>query len=256
MVCGFRFAAWAWREPVIGWTGSVSNPRSPSSASGTSAPPRRRRPGRARRGGMGPCGRRRARTGDGPAASGVLALPGCGAVESRRGDVVEGAAGPGAELCSPEDRRDDAAGHQDLHLAPLGLCGHRRRAGLDGRAAGGGQGEPGSRHALVHPVTGCRVSGGVDNSISGGRRGGAGHGRRHRMRARQGGEQHARQTKTATRGGGLGRRVVSPCQRAGPAHGRRTGFSQDLSHRQEPQLNDSIPPSGAGLGAGPRGGGV
>jgi len=49
-------------------------------------------------------------------------------------------------------------------------------AGLDGRAAGGDQGEPGSRHALVHPVAGCRVSGGVDNSISGGLHGGAGHG--------------------------------------------------------------------------------
>ena len=60
----------------------------------------------------------------------------------------------GAELHPAEDRRDDAAEHQDLHLAPLGLHGHRRRAGLDDRAAGRGQSDPGGRHPLVCPVAG------------------------------------------------------------------------------------------------------
>ena len=88
----------------------------------------------------------------GRTAAGASALPGL-AAESRRGDVVEGAASQGADFRSAEGRRDGAAEHQGPHLAPVFFHGHRRRAGLNDRTGGGYQGElkRSDKQALCRP---------------------------------------------------------------------------------------------------------
>ena len=101
--------------------------------------------------------------------------------------------GPQARALSstpPEDRRDDAGEHQDLHLAPLGLCGHRRKAGLHHRAAGRGQSDPGGRHVLVCPVVGGCDLGGAVGGVRGSLHGGAGHGNHHHIHPDQDCEDH------------------------------------------------------------------
>jgi len=72
-----------------------------------------------------------------------------------RDEVVMSSRGPQARAMNsipPKTRRDGAGEHQDLHLAPLGLRRHGWRAGLGGRAVGGGQGDLGGQHAFGHPV--------------------------------------------------------------------------------------------------------
>ena len=76
----------------------------------------------------------------------------CQAAALVRADVAMSSRGPQARALSstpPKTGEMMPPNTKDLHLAPLGLHGHRRKAGLHHRAAGRGQCDPGGRRALV-----------------------------------------------------------------------------------------------------------